>query len=132
MSEAKEWAGAEFRADMAGVGSQPADRIADACAVERGAGRRWSGKKKVGDLLQASEFPHLHTDHSLDVALDRFGSSHLDLLPVVSRADLHEMLGVIRLQDVLQAYGVQSKSGDKSCGVCYFRVEQPWLSLLQL
>ncbi len=68
--------------------------------------------KKVGDLLQATEFPHLHADHSLDAALDRFGSSRLDLLPVVSRADLHEMLGVIRLQDVLEAYGVLSKSGN--------------------
>jgi chloride channel protein, CIC family len=77
-----------------------------AAAQEHGAA------KNVGDLLPASDFPHLHSDHSLDVALDRFGSSHLDLLPVVSRANLHEMLGVIRLQDVLQAYGVQSKSGD--------------------
>jgi chloride channel protein, CIC family len=68
--------------------------------------------KRVGDLLPAGDFPHLHTDHSLDVALDRFGSSHLDLLPVVSRANLHEMLGVIRLQDVLQAYGVQPRSGN--------------------
>ena len=62
--------------------------------------------KTVSELVQRGEFPHLHTDHSLDEALDRFGASHMELLPVVSRANVHEMVGVIRLRDVLEAYGV--------------------------
>jgi CIC family chloride channel protein len=62
--------------------------------------------KLVQDLLSRQEFPHLHSDHSLDVALDRLGVNGLELVPVVSRANLHEMLGVVRLQDVLRAYGV--------------------------
>jgi len=62
--------------------------------------------KKVGDLVGPGEFPHLHTDHPLDLALDRMGAAHVDVLPVVSRANVHELLGVVRLQDVLESYGV--------------------------
>jgi len=63
-------------------------------------------KTKVSDLLVEHEFPHLHTDHSLELALDRMGATHTDLLPVVSRANVHELLGVLRLRDVLKSYGV--------------------------
>jgi hypothetical protein len=31
--------------------------------------------------------------------------SHLDLLPVISRGDIHKLEGVVVLQDVLDAYG---------------------------
>jgi hypothetical protein len=31
---------------------------------------------------------------------------HLDVLPVVHRADIHKLEGVVTLQDVLKAYGV--------------------------
>jgi CIC family chloride channel protein len=51
----------------------------------------------------------VHADHPLDEALDRLGANHVDLLPVVSRANVHQLLGVVRLQDVLQAYGVTTK-----------------------
>jgi CBS domain-containing protein len=63
----------------------------------------------VGDLLPPGEFPHLHVDHSLEVALDRMGALHLDLLPVVSRANVRELLGVVALGDVLEAYGLGKK-----------------------
>lgn len=62
--------------------------------------------KQVGDLVPPGEFPHLHADHSLDLALDRMGAIHVDLLPVVSRANIHELVGVVRLADVLEAYGL--------------------------
>jgi chloride channel protein, CIC family len=65
-------------------------------------------KKQVGDLIEGRDFPHLHSDHSLDLALDRMGASHMDLLPVVSRANLHQLLGVVRLRDVLKSYGVEN------------------------
>jgi chloride channel protein, CIC family len=68
-------------------------------------------KKQVHELLGGHEFPHLHSDHSLDVALDRMGATHTDLLPVVSRANVHQLLGVVRLQDVLKSYGVENASG---------------------
>jgi CBS domain-containing protein len=67
--------------------------------------------KKLGDLVQDREFPHLHTDHSLELALARMGQTHTDVLPVVSRANVHELLGIVRLQDVLQAYGLGGMGG---------------------
>lgn len=63
-------------------------------------------EKKVGDLVDSRVFPHLHADHSLDLALERMGKEGYDLLPVVSRANVHEMEGVCSLLDVLRAFGV--------------------------
>jgi CIC family chloride channel protein len=65
---------------------------------------------QVSTILNAGEFPHVHADHPLDDALDRLGANHVDLLPVVSRANIHQLLGVVRLQDVLEAYGVGMKA----------------------
>ena len=58
--------------------------------------------------LDAGNFPHIHADHSLDLALQRMGDTHLDALPVVSRANVREILGVITLTDILRTYGVRS------------------------
>jgi CIC family chloride channel protein len=60
----------------------------------------------VSTLLKAGEFPHVHADHSLDDVLDRMGAFRVDVLPVVSRANVHQLLGIVRLKDVLEAYGV--------------------------
>ncbi len=65
--------------------------------------------KRLGELVSESEFPHVHADHSLHLALDRMGASQLDLLPVVSRADVHQLEGVVTLPDVLALYGVGPK-----------------------
>jgi CBS domain-containing protein len=62
--------------------------------------------KKLTDLISSLEFPHVHTDHALHVALERMSESHLDLLPVVSRADVHKLEGIVTLRDVLDSYGV--------------------------
>ena len=64
----------------------------------------------VSTLLKAEEFPHVHADHSLDDTLERMGAFHVDVLPVVSRANVHQLLGVVRLQDVLESYGVAMKA----------------------
>jgi chloride channel protein, CIC family len=50
-------------------------------------------------------FPHLHVDHSLAIALDRMGSSKLRVLPVVSRANVRQLVGVLTLDAALNAYG---------------------------
>jgi CIC family chloride channel protein len=68
--------------------------------------------KTVGDLIQDAEFPHLHSDHSFDYALARMGETHTDLLPVVSRANVHELVGVVRLQDVLESYGFKGQNAN--------------------
>jgi len=51
-------------------------------------------------------FPHLHADHSLDVALRKLAETGWDALPVVSRDNVLQWKGTISLQDILAAYGV--------------------------
>ncbi len=70
------------------------------------AGKEDGGAKKLGELVSRQEFPHLHADQSLHVALDRMGSAGVDLLPVVSRADVHRMEGIVLLRDVLDSYRI--------------------------
>jgi len=36
------------------------------------------------------------------------GANQLDLLPVVSRANVHKLEGIVTLRDVLDSYGVGS------------------------
>jgi CIC family chloride channel protein len=62
--------------------------------------------KKLLDLVNPLAFPHVHADHRLHLALERLGTNQLDLLPVVSRADAHHMIGVVTLRDILDSYGV--------------------------
>ncbi len=54
------------------------------------------------DLLSETPLPYLHPDHSLDEVLRRLGD--WPVLPVLSRADLDKLEGVIGLPDVLNAY----------------------------
>jgi CIC family chloride channel protein len=68
-----------------------------------------SANKRLSEFVDPSDFPHVHEDHSLHMALDRMGASQLDVLPVVSRADLHKLEGIVTLPDVLANYGVASK-----------------------
>jgi len=65
--------------------------------------------KRLHELVDPHDFPHVHEDHSLSMALDRMGASHLDVLPVVSRANLHKLEGIVTLPDVLANYGVGPK-----------------------
>ncbi len=62
--------------------------------------------QKLIDLLEALDFPHVHADHPLHLALERMSAAHVDCLPVVSRADIHKLEGVVTLRDVLDSYGV--------------------------
>ena len=62
-------------------------------------------------LLTSDNFPHLHMDHPLDMALRRMAHSKLNVLPVVGRADIRDLKGVVSLQDILQAYGVAGEKG---------------------
>jgi chloride channel protein, CIC family len=65
--------------------------------------------KRLREIVGGDDFPHVHADHPLHVALDRMGASQLDLLPVVNRANVHHLEGVVTLADVLALYGVDSK-----------------------
>ena len=89
-------------------------------AIEDGA-----SNKRVAELLpqgpldsdpRTEEFPHVHVDHSLSLALERMGTTGMNVLPVVSRANVHQLLGVVALDDILGAYGVgkQGSHEDRS------------------
>lgn len=63
--------------------------------------------KNVRDLLSSeTESAHVHPDHPLSLALERMGSSGLRALPVVSRANVRQLLGIVLLDDILDFYGV--------------------------
>ena len=62
--------------------------------------------KKLGELTDALVFPHVHADQTLDLALERMGANQIEILPVVNRADMHKLEGMVTLRDVLEAYGV--------------------------
>jgi len=62
--------------------------------------------KKLGELVDALAFPHVHPDQGLDLALERMGTNQIEILPVVNRADMHKLEGMVTLRDVLDAYGV--------------------------
>jgi CIC family chloride channel protein len=62
--------------------------------------------KQLGELVGAGDFPHVHPDQGLDLALDRMGKHHTEILPVVSRADVHKLEGILTLRDVLGSYGL--------------------------
>ena len=59
--------------------------------------------------ITAEDIPYVHPDHSLSLALERMGSSGLNVLPVVSRANLRLLIGIIALDDILDAYGVTKR-----------------------
>src|SRR5579862_8648353 len=78
--------------------------------------------KKVGDILResfrpghstAEELPHVHPDHSLSLALERMGTSGLKVLPVVSRANVRQLIGIIALDDILKVYGVANRESQE-------------------
>jgi CIC family chloride channel protein len=64
---------------------------------------------KLADLDGSPDLPHLHPDHSLSQALERMGKTNLHVLPVVGRANMRDLLGIVVLEDILNAYGVKDK-----------------------
>jgi chloride channel protein, CIC family len=68
------------------------------------------GTQLLRELVNLQEFPHVHPDHSLSLALERMGMTEMDALPVVSRANVHKLEGLITLEDVLAIYGAPTRS----------------------
>jgi CIC family chloride channel protein len=62
--------------------------------------------KRLKELMDGGDFPHLHADHPLSLALERMGAFQVNALPVVSRANIHKLEGIVTLQDILALYGV--------------------------
>jgi chloride channel protein, CIC family len=63
-------------------------------------------EKELGKAVDGLFFPHVHSDQGINVALERMGANHLDILPVVNRANIHQLEGTVTLRDVLNSYGV--------------------------
>ncbi len=81
-------------------------------AIESAAENGDAGKP-LAEIIETGEFPHVHTDHSLHSALDRMGAAGLEALPVVSRANVHRLMGMVTLEDVLAQYRVRGKDASK-------------------
>jgi CIC family chloride channel protein len=65
------------------------------------------------ESLTQDIFPHLHADHTLDVALRKIAETGWKVLPVVSRDNVRQWKGTISLPDILAAYGVANTEGQK-------------------
>ena len=91
------------------VGMVRARDVARAAATDDG------GATRVQDLLdaaaaahgEADALPYVHRDQPLGQALARMGATRHTVLPVVSRADVRTLLGIVTLPDILAAYGVE-------------------------
>ena len=95
--------GAQLRAwpilDARGiVGMITRDALEKSAAVD-------DANRKLSDQVTPLNFPHLHSDQPVNLALERMSAAQLDVLPVVSRANIHELEGILTLQDVLDSYG---------------------------
>jgi CIC family chloride channel protein len=124
MREAKEVLSAEMSVEQALEKSKSSELHAWPVCDERGvigvislqglqrANGDGLAKKQLAEIADQGQFPHVHEDHSLHLALDRMGASQLDLLPVVSRANVHHLEGVVALEDVLAFYGVGPKQSE--------------------
>ena len=68
--------------------------------------RRQTAASREGTTLRSvlvdDPLPHVHPDHSVEEALRRLGD--LPILPVVNRANFHQLEGVVGLQEILRAY----------------------------
>jgi CIC family chloride channel protein len=63
-------------------------------------------EQPLKNVVETFHVPHLHMDHALHLALERMSTYHLDVLPIVHRADIHSLLGIVTLRDVLDSYGI--------------------------
>lgn len=66
-------------------------------------------EQSLMSLLDSLDFPHVHADQALHLALERMSRAHVDILPVVNRANVHKLEGVVTLKDVLDSYGVDPR-----------------------
>ncbi|HEX4230755.1 MAG TPA: chloride channel protein [Bryobacteraceae bacterium] len=58
------------------------------------------------DSNTLEEFPHVHADQPVEVALERMGTDQVSMLPVLDRANVKRVRGVVLGDDILRSYGV--------------------------
>ena len=74
------------------------------------AAARGDGMLPIQKLLPSHEFPHVHPDHPLYLALERMSKDGLQLLPVMDRDNGNRLSGVVTLHEVLAQYGVSDSA----------------------
>ena len=80
------------------------EQAADEGASHQKVAEILSGNSRSGSSEEDPQ--HVYPDHSLSLALERMGTTGMNVLPVVSRANVRKLMGVIALADILRAYGV--------------------------
>ena len=68
-------------------------------------------------------YPYVHTDHSLDTAMRLMAQTGMEVLPVVSRTNLRELVGIVTLPEILNAYGFGD--GEKTTGETHQELKAP-------
>jgi len=67
---------------------------------EMSAGR---GQQPVASVM-SEDWAHVHADHAIDIVLERFGRNP-GVLPVLSRADIHAVKGVVTRDTLMRVFG---------------------------
>jgi CIC family chloride channel protein len=66
----------------------------------------------IRDIVKGNwRYPYVHSDHPLSYALEQMRDSSVDVIPVVSRANIHEMRGIVTLTGILSIYGIGGVQG---------------------
>jgi CIC family chloride channel protein len=73
--------------------------------LRRGLERSEDGPATTGEIMTRDVLT-IFPDETLDVALVRMGQEDLSRLPVVSRSNPKQVLGVIRRNDLVKAYNL--------------------------
>jgi CBS domain-containing protein len=72
--------------------------------------------REAADPGEPESGAHVHPEPAIGVALARMGAAGLAALPVVSRRNARELLGIVTLQDLLAEFGLgaprDARSGD--------------------
>lgn len=68
--------------------------------------------RTIRDVVKSDwRYPYVHSDHPLSYALEQMRDSSVDVIPVVSRANIHEMRGIVTLTGILSIYGIGGVQG---------------------
>ncbi|MCE2453882.1 MAG: CBS domain-containing protein, partial [Nitrospinae bacterium] len=62
-------------------------------------------QKPLSEIAKKKYIMHAHPDQSLDSVMAKLGDRRISRLPVVSREDPTELLGIITAEDVIHAFG---------------------------
>jgi chloride channel protein, CIC family len=69
-----------------------------------------AGDIRLRDIITnrgaGKSYPYVYPDHPISYALEKMRTTGFDTLPVVSRAGIHELCGVITRRQILESYGI--------------------------